>query len=146
MAPLVQPDRRQPGRLPGRKRPRAGARVAERAAVRAAEGERVGLPARPQLVRNQLVAQDGGDRYPPPPGLGLRLDELVFLGVVGALHPDQAACEVNVLPAKRHQLAPVRTGVHGRRPEGAVLLGERCEQARLLLGRGDPIPPAADGR
>src|ERR687887_80105 len=68
------------------------------------------------LVVDKEVAERADDRNRAAARSALRLDLDPALVVVGALNADHAGGEVDVVPAKGHQLTAPQPGVQRRRP------------------------------
>jgi hypothetical protein len=117
----------------------------ERLCLGSPEDERRTAATRRELVGDQAVAERQRDRHGAPAGATLRLDVRSRLRVPGALDPDHALGETDVLPAERHELAATEPAVESRRPHRAVALRESSEQLGSLVGRGDPVTLAAHG-
>jgi hypothetical protein len=60
------------------------------------------------------------------------------------LDTDHAVLQVNVLVAKRAELAKPEAGVTGRRPHRANVVRQGRDQLRRLIRRGDPVTTPAD--
>jgi hypothetical protein len=96
------------------------------------------------LVRDEDVAKCSDDRHRAAAGAALRVDLAVCLLVIRALDADDAAREVHVCPAERHQLSAAKTCVEGRRPDRPIARGKSRKKTLGLLRRSDPFAAAAD--
>jgi hypothetical protein len=119
--------------------------IVKRPGAVVAEHESILASAR-QLVLEQRVAEEGDDRHLAAASTTLRLNIDALLRVVGAVDTDHTSGEIDVLPAKRHQLATSKASVESGRPQAAITVREQREQCGRSVRRHDPLTLAAHSR
>jgi hypothetical protein len=123
---FVERDRFHPDSTPGGFRSGVDRGTVERLAVWPAEDMALDAGAAVPVL-DEVVTQDRWDRDSPASRARLRLDR-PFLDIPRSLDADDAVGEVDIVPAKRLELAATEAAVEGSRPQRAVALGKRGEE------------------
>jgi hypothetical protein len=109
----------------------------------AAAEDQPAAPTRAEQVGGQVGAERGDDRHRPRAGAALRFHR-PNPRVPRAADAGQPGFEVDVVVLERLELAEPQARVGGGRPSGAVVFGQRLNQARRLLRPGEAFAAPAD--